>query len=377
MSEDNLAAIMSNVYEAMDIISREPIGMVGSVTVSASSQRVALNQNIAVDIEPEIVGVSVVPAMTPPEPADLTPEVENIVITKAEAFPFKITGDSQKIYDTSSGWISARTNRILQAMRTASNAVEADLAALHTQFGRAYGTPGTTPFSSTTADSAQLGKILTDNGAPANERKLVIDTTAGVNLRSLASLTKANEAGTTDTLRLGSLLDLNGFRISESGKINTSVAGTGASYQTTAAFAVGDTSITLDTGTGTILAGDCIQFAGDSNIYVVHTALTAGTVIIAKNGLRESLSDNTAVTVIAAAARNMAFNRSAIVLAARPISMPDDGDAATEVEMIVDPVSGLPFEIAHYKGYRMNRWELNLAWGAKVIKREHTALLLG
>ena len=34
-------------------------------------------------------------------------------------------------------------------------------------------------------------------------------------------------------------------------------------------------------------------------------------------------------------------------------------------------------EVAIYGGYRKVRYEIALAWGVKVIKPEHTALLLG
>jgi hypothetical protein len=127
-----------------------------------------------------------------------------------------------------------------------------------------------------------------------------------------------------------------------------------------------------------------VTFAGDTNQYVIASVVFAGanpaagdTITIAQPGLRVAMSAATkAITVIASTARNMAFSRSAIILAARPVATPSDGDAATDRMMITDPVSGLPFEIAFYKGYKMNRYEINLAWGASVIKPAHTMLLL-
>jgi len=384
MATDTISAILPDIYEALDVVSREPVGMIGSVTLAASSERASLNQNIQVDIEPEIAGVTATPAMTIPEPAALTPTVETITISSSKAYPFQISGDAQKGYNTGVGWVNGRVNRIAQALRAATNDVESTLCGLHTQFSRAYGTAGTTPFASDLSDTAQVGKILTDNGASSMERKLIMDTTAGAKVRTLGQLNKANEAGSAELLRLGIMGNIHGFDLGESGQINTSTAGTAASATTdNAGYSIGDTVLTLaSAGTGTILVGDIITFAGDTNKYVVASGDAdvsgGGTITLEAPGLRVAMSAATkAITMIAAAARNMAFTRSAIVLAARPVASPVEGDAAIDRQIIVDPISGMPFEVALYEGYKMNRWEINIAHGAKVIKSEHTALLLG
>lgn len=73
--------------------------------------------------------------------------------------------------------------------------------------------------------------------------------------------------------------------------------GTGTGYLTSAAFVINDTAITVDTGTGTILAGNIITFDGDTNKYVVDIALTGDTVTIASPGLVQNLADDAAITV--------------------------------------------------------------------------------
>jgi hypothetical protein len=150
-----------------------------------------------------------------------------------------------------------------------------------------------------------------------------------------------------------------------------------------AGYAVGATVLTLSAaGTGTILAGDVVTFAGDTNQYVVTSGdadvSNGGTITIAAPGLRVAMSAATkAITVVGNSARSMGFNRSAIVLSTRLPALPDGGDMAVASDIIVDPRSGLAFELRQYNQYRQIQWEIALAWGMEVMKPEHTALLLG
>jgi len=380
MAENTITGLVPDIYEALDVVSRELTGMIPAVTMDASAETAALNQNIRVDVEPSApAGVTITPAMTVPEPTGETSGYTDIVITNSKAYEFGFIGEHQKGLDAGAGYMNVRANKIAQRIRRLVNDVESDLAALHTTTSRAYGTAGTTPFATAGdfTDASFTKKILVDNGAPEFDNHLVMNTTAGATIQGKQA--QANVTGSDAIQRQGILLPLAGLDLRQSAQINTSTAGTGAGYlvNNVAGYAVGDTAITVDTGAGTILAGDVITFAGDTNKYVVATALAANVVTIAEPGLRVALADNTAITVVAAAARNMAFNRSAIVLAARAPARPAEGDLATDVMVVTDPRSGLSFEFAMYKGYRKVRYEVALAWGTANIKPEHTALLLG
>lgn len=374
---NTLTNLIPDTYAALDVVSRELVGFIPSVARDAATDRAALNQNVrAHQTRANSAGTDITPAMSIPAAADQT--VDNVVvqITKSRAFPFSWTGEEQYAVDQGPGILTVKQDQIAQAIRAAVNEIENDLADAGAAAGsRAYGTAGTTPFGSNLADSAQVGKILSDNGAPLSGRSLIIDTAAGASLRTLAQLTKANEAGTAMTLRDGELLNLHGFSIKESAQINNATAGTGASYLLNGALAVGATTITVDTGSGTILAGDIVTIAG--NKYVVATALSGGSFTINKPGMITTAADNAAITVNATSARNVAFTQNALLLATRLPIVPSEGDLAIESEVITDPRSGLSFELRVYPGYGMNRYEIRVAWGVKAIKPEHIALLLG
>ena len=170
-----------------------------------------------------------------------------------------------------------------------------------------------------------------------------------------------------------------GFLVKRSAAITTVTAGTGASYQTNnvAGYAVGDATIALDTGSGTVLAGDVVTFTGDTNKYVVNTALSGGSLAIGTPGLRATLADNVAMTVGGAFTANVALHKSAVELAIRPPAEPNGGDAADDNMIVVDPWSGLAFEIASYKGYMKRMIEVRALYDVKAWKPDAIAIHLG
>ena len=126
------------------------------------------------------------------------------------------------------GATSIRAMQMQQAVRTLTNEIEAELCGQYVNFSRAQGTASTDPFASTLGDPAGVRQILTDNGSPLSDLHLIISSSAGAKMRTLAQLTKANEAADTTMLRQGVLLDIHGFAIRESGGIKRPASGTDA-----------------------------------------------------------------------------------------------------------------------------------------------------
>lgn len=380
---NTLNQMMPDLYQALDVVSRELVGFIPAVTNDNSIARAAVGQNVrAFQTRANNTLNDNTPSMILTEPTDQTIDNVPVIISKSKSCEFGWTGAEQsQVNSGGPGYARIRQDQMIQAMRTVTNAVEADLAALHVYASRAYGS-ATMPFASDLSDTAQVRKILADNGQwTMNDMQMVINTGAGAKVRTLTQLTKANEAADSTFLRQGTLLNVHGFDFRESAAVvNVAAVGTNTgTYAANGAHAKGATTITLKTGTGTILAGDVIYFGTDTaNQYVVLTGCTAaGTIVIGKPGLRVALAGNEAVTVVGVTARNMAFNRSSIILATRMPEMPAEGDAADDGGIITDPHSGLSFEVLIYKGRRKVRYEIGLAWGCAVVKPEGLALLLG
>ena len=373
---NTLSNLIPDVYAALDVVSRELVGVIPGVTRDAQASRLATNQTLRVHQAPTNTTATFTPSMTVPSAIDQTIANTSLTLTKNKYAGFSWTGEEAYGMDQGPGFLNIRQDQIAQAFRVLTNEIENDLAdAIAQGASRATGTAGTTPFASTLADSAQLRKILDDNGAQGSNRSLAINTSAGAALRTLGQLTKANEAGTSMTMRDGELLNLHGFSIRESAQINDATAGTGASYLLNGALAVGATTVTVDTGTGTILAGDIVTIGAHK--YVVASALASTTFTINAPGIVAAAADNLAITVNATSARNIAWSSDAVILATRLPMFPSQGDLAIDNEVITDPRTGISFDLRVYPGDGMVLYRLHALWGFKVVKPAHAAIMLG
>lgn len=383
-----LTGLIPTIYEAMDVVSRELVGFIPAVSKDSNAERAAVNQTVRSPVVGAMAAEDLSPAAYAADTPNQTINYVDMVITKARSVPFGITGEETVGLKSAGTLAVVNRDRIAQAIRTLTNEIESDLAALHVSASRAYGTYNATPFGTAgdLSDFAQARKILDDNGTPQSDLHMVLGSTAVANIRGKQSgLFKVNEAGTDNLLRRGALDNVQGFDLHASGQVKTAVtAGTGANATTDATgYAIGATTITLaSAGTGTIIAGDIITFAGDNEKYVVVSGDTnvanGGTITIAEPGLRNAIAASaTAITVIGATTRNMFFHRSAIQLATRAPAMPDGGDAADDVMLVTDSVSGLTYEFCIYRQKRQVRYEVNVAWGVKVIAPRHLGLLIG
>ncbi len=377
---NTLTGLIPDLYAALDKVSRELVGFVPAVGANLSGTPAALNEDIVIPLAPTSTSSDIAPSMTLTDPADQVIDNVKVSITKSKSVAFAFVGEEQRGLDNGAGHLNVQAKMIAQAMRTLVNEIEADVAATYISTSRAYGTAGTTPFASDLSDTAQLRKLLADNGSPMADMQLVLNTTAGANMRTLTNLTHANEAASDDLLRQGVLTDLHGFAIRESAQVASVSVGAGSGYLVNngGGYSEGDTSIVVDTGTGNVNAGDVITFAGDTNKYVVTTGITgAGTLVIAAPGLQQDLADDSAITSVNDFEASLAFDRDAIQLVTRAPAMPKEGDARIDSMVITDPISGLSFEVSVWAGNRKVKYEIALAWGVKNIKPEHSVMLLG
>ena len=378
---NTLTGIIPALYEAMNVVSREMVGFIPAVMRDSNVARAAKDQTVRSPIGVSGALEDVTPGQNPANTGGTTVSYVDVTISKSRAAPILWTGEEQRGVGTNGTLNNILRDQFADGMRKLVNEIEVDIfTAAYKASSRAWGTAGTAPFGTAgnLSDFAGVARILDDNGAPMVGRQLVLGSAAMANLRGIQSvLFKVNEAGSNDMLRDGMTDRVQNFALRYSGGISAHTKGSGASYQLSAAGAVGDTSVSVDTGSGTILAGDIVTIAGTSDKYVVNSALSGSSFGIGKPGLRAIEADNDAVTVGNSYTPNLAFAQSSIVLATRAPALPEGGDSADDRTTVIDPFSGLAFEVALYRQYRQVKYEIALAWGVGVPNGAHIATLIG
>ena len=385
---NTLGPLIGPIYDSLSVVSREPVGFVPSVARdNADFTRAAVGQSVVAFVVPPAVAYDIIPGVIPPNDGDNVFDNFQITLDKAKYVPIKWNGEEQKALNNSGSALAPMlAQQFQQAYRTLINAMETDLALKAVLAGsRACGTPGTTPFgvAGDLSDFALPAQILDDNGAPQGGRSIIVNSPAMANLRGRQSvLFKTNEAGTDDLLRRGKVGMVEGFGIGNSTKgLQPNIAGSGAGFVTTSANPAGTVLIAVGSGTGTILPGNVVSFAGDGRKYVVKT-YSGGILNIGKPGLQAPLASGSAVTVEGTYSPNVAFSQDALLLATRPPARPisvdgTPGDMADDMTLITDEVTGITFELSVYRGYRQIKFELGVVWGTAAVNPDHIAILRG
>jgi P22 coat protein - gene protein 5 len=312
-----------------------------------------------------------------------------MTISKSKHVPIRWNGEDQRGMRLAGTYGGVLQNQFAQAFRTLTNLIEVDLFNIaYKAASRAAGTAGTTPFSTAAnlSDAANVRRVLDDNGAPQSDLHLVLGSAAVANLRGNQTIPlKSNENG-SDAFRRGGIISevpLAGFTLHNSNAIAPVAGGAGSAYVTSGSTAAGANSITLATGTGTVLAGDVVKFAVGADQYVVNAGVSApGAITIGNPGARIIIPTANAMTIAGAYTPNVAFARNALQLITRLPAMPlgpngESMDLAEDLVVVTDPISGLSFEIVAYRQFRQFVFHVAIAWGVANIKSEHVALPMG
>lgn len=372
----------NDIYTAAQRVGREKIGGVMSVRINSdANERVAYNHDVKSMIAPKpTVNTTYSPSMTIPEGDDQTFTNKTLTLDKYINVQIPWTGEDIRDANNNAGYETLYGLQLEQAMRQLANQVESDLmGGLKNGAGNAVGTSGTTPFASNFDLIADALKLMEDRGLPFGELGLVLDNAAANNLRKIDALWQVNTSGDEDLLRQAVLGELYGAMIRQSGQVASHTIGTASGYLVNngAGYSADDTSIVLDTGTGTIVTGDIVTFGGDTERYVVGTGIAAPGTITLNSGLFEAIADNEAVALQSAYTGNIMLHRDAAELVIRPPQQPNGGDAAVDRRTVRDPISGLIFELAAYKGYNKSMIDISVMYGYEVWNPDFACIIQG
>lgn len=370
-------ALAPTLFSVAQEVAAEPFGIVDSINTNFSDKGVAIGDSVTVPVAPVRAAGDYTPAMTTTAGTDATASSVAVTIDYNRVVSWNLTGEQIRSLENGGNYQEWVRQLIGQGMRTLRNEAETVAgAAIYKAASRAVGTAGTTPFASTLDAFVDARRVLRDNGAPMADLQFVMNTAASANLFKLGIMQQAYQAGSDAERRQGIFLRQFGFMVKESAGIASHTKGTGASYLVNdASLGAGETAIATDTGSGTIIAGDVVTFAADSNNkYVVNTALSGGTFSIGNPGTRVAIADNNAITVGNNYTANLAFERNAVVAVMRPPLIPPNANIQ---QRTISDGRGMTYLLVQVAGDGMLTWRLHLAYGFKVVQPEFVCNVLG
>ena len=371
-----LTALAPTLFSAAQVVSGEPAGVLDAINATWDDKGVAKGDNVLVPYAPvqetdDFAASNVLPAGDTNVAAAVTVQITQSKKTK----PMVLTGEQIRSLENGGNYQEWVRQWGEQSMRSLRNLAEADAAEYIKQgASRAVGTAGTTPFSATIDLIVDVKQILRDNGCPFSDPQLVINSAAAANLQKLGIYQQAYAAGSDEERRSGLYKPQFGFKLRDT-------AGIVSDNAAAATLAAGTTSVNCDTNTSdtnTVKAGDIITWAGDSNKYVIGTAIASAAdnmaVVMNRPGLRATLADGVLGTIGASYTPSLAFERSAVVGIMRPPLMPANPSIRT---MMISDRFGHSYLMVEIAQYGQIVWEMHLAYGFKVVQPEHVAMILG
>ena len=120
-----LSDLAADIYKAADMVGREVVGFIPSVTINAGSEEAAQGDTVRSHFTREAtVNTSATPSMTIPEGDDQTVDTKTMSLSQIASVRIPWTGEDMKHVDNGSGFETVYGDQIRQAFRGIVNAIE-------------------------------------------------------------------------------------------------------------------------------------------------------------------------------------------------------------------------------------------------------------
>lgn len=349
---------------------RSQLAMPNLINRDYNPSQATRGETINIPVPPTVVARDVSPGVTPAAAPDVTENTVPLKLDKWKEAPITFT-DKDRVEAIDASVEMA----VFAAVDAIAEEVNASIMALYPEVYEYVGTAGTTPFGSNYGDATAARKLLNQNKALLGQRRMVINPDAEENAINLGSFADASFSTDPSVIIEGAIGRKLGFDWAMDQQIPTHTAGSGSGYLVNGTPAIGDTTVPVDTGTGTLVVGDVISFAGHSQTYTVTAAHAGGAGSLSISpALKAAPADNAAVTIRASHAVNLAFHRNAFALAVRAFRPPVSN---ADVLTMVDDKTGLPLRLEVTRQNKQDNWSLDLLWGVKTIRPDLAVRVAG
>jgi hypothetical protein len=333
--------------------------------------------SIDIPIPSAISAGDVTPSYVPPDDSGISPTEVVLTLNQWKEAPFFL--NDKEFLEVIDGTLPMQAS---EAVKAIANTVDSALLALYPGVYGYAGVAGTTPFATDTSEFTQARKALNNQLAPMDPRFIVIDADAEANALELRAFQDMSWRGDREGIIAGQIGRKLGSDWFMDQNVPSHTAGTASSATTdTTGYAVGLKTVTLaSAGTGTILVGDIITFAGDTQTYTVTSGdadVSGGGTVSFEPGLKVAIETSAhAITVKSSHVVNLAFHRDAFALATRPFAGSDPFGLGV-YQSAVDPVSGLALRLEVSRQHKRTRFAYDILYGVKLVRAALAARLAG
>jgi hypothetical protein len=325
---------------------------------------------IDVPISSSITATAVTPAATAPDPGDTTPTSVPIAMNQWFEAAFELSDKDQLEAEDMIMPMQAS-----EAIKSLANNVDNYILGLYQQFYGVAGDAAVVAFSDGTAkDATDMKKVLSNQLTPTDDRWAVTDANVEASASNVRAFQDLSWNGSPQGIIEGELNRKMGFGWWMDQNVPLHTAGTGTGYLVNGVHAVDATSIAINVGSGTIVVGDILTFAGDPQTYVATSALAAPGSVSISPALRVATAGGEAVAITASHVVNLGFHRDAIAFASRPLRRSKGGGIISATQ--VDPVSGLALRVEVTEEYKRQRFSYDILYGSNVVRPEFGVRLL-
>lgn len=335
---------------------------------------------VTIPIPSAIADRAVAPGVVPPASVDSAPTSALVPLDQWREAPFHLT--DREILESMDGTIPMQAS---EAVKSLVNFANAFIMGKYKGVYGVFGVAGTTPFATNTSEATGSRKVLNNQLSPLDNRRFVIDPDAEANALDLRAFQDMSFSGSAEGIVEGKINRKLGFDWFMDQQVPTHTSGTQTGAPTVSgAHAVGVAVILAATAVAEAidyLEGDIIQFAGDTQTYVVTSdvtigASTTGNVPIAPV-LQIALAGGELITApIISHVVNLAFHRDAFAFASRPLMDSAEG-MGNIIESMTDPVSGLSLRLEISRQHKQTQFSFDMLFGAALVRRELAVRALG
>ena len=328
---------------------------------------------ITVPIAADITAASVSPSNTLAAAGDTALTSKTISLNQWKHAGFYLTDQQITQIDVD----NFQTLQGDEAVRSLANNVDEYILGLYKGIYSQAGTAATTPFASNLNDWTTGARTKLNNfKAPMDDRAVVLDADAEGNALNNRALQDASYRGSTEGIVFGDI----GYALGASWHLDQNVPtftnsnGTPTSWLVNQSdSAIGDTTVTIDTGSNAPVEGDIFTVAGSTQQFVVSSY--SSNVITFTPSLTAALSNNSALTFAASHVVNVAFQRQAFGFAMAPIM--DASMNSDTMRQVTDEKSGLTMRLEVSRQEKQWKFDYDVLYGATLLRPELACRILG